>query len=149
MTDDGYSSWTKALLPPRGMSASDRLTRSQSRCQQKDIESNGRCCDHVAPKTSEELDLACRQLSRVCNLVTDKTREADLRGSCPLAIQFLLTTPRSAVVCGSRHSQAMSLLFLSFSLWPARCSIRLPVELYDLRSVDQSVQHRHHDLRVS
>ena len=149
VTAGGYLSRTRALLPPRRLSACDRLTRSRGRCPLNHNESSGRCCDLVALRTSTEMDLACRQFLGFYNLVTDKAREAELRGSWLLAILVRLTSPLSGLARGSRDSHAMSLLYLSFSLWPARCSIRLPVELYDLRSVDQSVQHRHHDLRVS
>ena len=78
------------------------------------------------------MDSACRQLSCFRNLVKDKTREAELRGSWSLAILVLLTSPRSALVRGSRDSQARSLPHLFLALWPARGSVGLPVELYDL-----------------
>ena len=95
------------------------------------------------------MDPTCRQFPFFYNPVTDKTREVVLRGSCPFAILVLLASPLSGLARGSRDSQAMSLPYLFRAFWPARCSEGLAIELDDLRSVYQSVQHRHHDLRVS
>ncbi len=81
---------------------------------------------------STEMDSACRKLSCFYNLVMDKTREAELRGSWSLAILDLLASPRYALVRGARDSQARSLPHLFLALWPARCSVGLTVELYDL-----------------
>ena len=98
---------------------------------------------------SIEMDTTCQVLSCGYNLLTDKTREVVLCGSWSLAIRVLLTSPRAALACGSRDIHAMSLhhLFRVFS--PACCSVGLAIELDDLRSINQLVQHRHHDLRIA
>ena len=141
--------WTKALLPPRRLAACDTLTRSRLRFPLNRNESIGRCCDHVAPRMSIEMDSNCRVLSCGYNLVTDKTREAELRGSWSLAIRVLLTRTRSGLARGSRDSHATSLNHLFRVFRPVRCSVGLAIELDDLRSVYQSVQHRHHDLQIT
>ncbi len=69
----------------------------------------------------------------------DKTREAVLRGSWSLAILGLLTSLLFGLARGSPDSQAMSLPHLFRALWPAGCTVGLPIELYDLRSVDQAI----------
>lgn len=95
------------------------------------------------------MDLACRQFLGFYNLATDKTREAELRGSWLLAILVRLTSPLSGLARGSRDSHAIALSHLFHTFWPARCPVGLTIELDDLRPVYQSVQHRHHDLRVA
>lgn len=141
--------WTKALLPRRRLAALYTLTRSRSHCLPNRNESSGRCCDLVPPRMSIEMDSNCQALLCGYNLVTDKSHEAELRGSWSLAIRVLLARPLFGLARGSRDSHATSLHHLFRVFRPARCSVGLAIELDDLRSINQSVQHRHHDLRIA